>query len=48
MYAGFLLGAVFGLVLSRLKIVDPKSYAFGPTWSSARSSARRGAAVYGG
>ena len=30
MYAGFLLGAVFGLVLSRLKIVDPKSYAFGP------------------
>lgn len=30
MYAGFILGAVFGLVLSRLKIVDPKSYAFGP------------------
>lgn len=30
MYAGFLLGAVFGLVLSRLKIVDPRSYAFGP------------------
>ncbi|KAA1399261.1 prepilin peptidase [Aeromicrobium ginsengisoli] len=30
MYAGFLLGAVFGLVLSRLKIVDSKSYAFGP------------------
>jgi leader peptidase (prepilin peptidase)/N-methyltransferase len=30
MYAGFLLGAVFGLVLSRLKIVDPKAYAFGP------------------
>lgn len=30
MYAGFLLGAVFGLVLSRLRIVDPKSYAFGP------------------
>ncbi len=30
MYAGFLLGAVCGLVLSRLKIVDPKAYAFGP------------------
>lgn len=29
-YAGFLLGAVCGLVLSRLKIVDPKAYAFGP------------------
>ena len=30
MYAGFILGAVFGVLLSRLKIVDPKSYAFGP------------------
>ncbi len=30
MYAGFILGAVFGVVLSRLKLVDPKSYAFGP------------------
>lgn len=30
MYAGFVLGAVFGLTLSRLKIVDPKAYAFGP------------------
>jgi len=30
MYAGFLLGAVFGVVLSRLKIVDSTSYAFGP------------------
>ena len=30
MYAGFILGAVCGLVLSRLKIVDPKAYAFGP------------------
>lgn len=29
-YAGFVLGAVFGLTLSRLKIVDPKAYAFGP------------------
>lgn len=29
-YAGFLLGAVCGLVLSRLKMVDPKAYAFGP------------------
>lgn len=30
MYAGFVLGAVFGLTLSRLRIVDPKAYAFGP------------------
>lgn len=30
MYAGFILGAVFGVVLSRLKIVDAKGYAFGP------------------
>jgi leader peptidase (prepilin peptidase)/N-methyltransferase len=29
-YAGFILGAVLGLVLSRLRIVDPKGYAFGP------------------
>jgi leader peptidase (prepilin peptidase)/N-methyltransferase len=30
MYAGFILGAVIGLVLSRLRIIDPKAYAFGP------------------
>lgn len=30
MYAGFILGAVLGVVLSRLKIVDPQGYAFGP------------------
>ncbi|MGA8987793.1 prepilin peptidase [Aeromicrobium sp.] len=30
MYAGFIIGAVFGLGLARLRIVDPKSYAFGP------------------
>lgn len=30
MYAGFILGAVFGLVLSRLKVIDAKGYAFGP------------------
>jgi len=30
MYAGFLLGAVCGLVLSRLKVVDAKGFAFGP------------------
>ncbi|MCW2798541.1 MAG: prepilin peptidase [Aeromicrobium sp.] len=29
-YGGFVLGAVLGLVLSRLKIVDPRGYAFGP------------------
>lgn len=29
-YAGFILGAVLGVILSRLKIVDPKGYAFGP------------------
>jgi leader peptidase (prepilin peptidase)/N-methyltransferase len=30
MYAGFILGAVFGVILSWLKIVDAKGYAFGP------------------
>lgn len=30
MYAGFILGAVLGLVLARLKIIDPRGYAFGP------------------
>ncbi|MCW2751464.1 MAG: prepilin peptidase [Aeromicrobium sp.] len=29
-YGGFVLGAVLGLLLSKLKIVDPKGYAFGP------------------
>jgi leader peptidase (prepilin peptidase)/N-methyltransferase len=29
-YAGFVLGAVLGVVLSRLKLVDPRGYAFGP------------------
>jgi leader peptidase (prepilin peptidase)/N-methyltransferase len=29
-YGGFVLGAVLGVVLSKLKIVDPKGYAFGP------------------
>lgn len=30
MYAGFILGAVLGIVLARLRIVDPHGYAFGP------------------
>lgn len=30
MYAGFILGGVLGVVLSRLKIIDATSYAFGP------------------
>lgn len=30
MYAGFILGGVFGIVLSRLHLVDARSYAFGP------------------
>lgn len=30
MYAGFILGAVLGVVLSRLKVIDARSYAFGP------------------
>lgn len=30
MYAGFILGAVLGLVLSGLRVVDAKGYAFGP------------------
>ncbi|WP_456694652.1 prepilin peptidase [Aeromicrobium sp. P5_D10] len=29
-YAGFILGAVFGVLLSRLKIIDARAYAFGP------------------
>lgn len=29
-YAGFILGAVLGIVLSRLRVVDAKGYAFGP------------------
>ncbi|AWB92551.1 prepilin peptidase [Aeromicrobium chenweiae] len=29
-YAGFVLGAVLGVVLSRLRLVDPGGYAFGP------------------
>ena len=29
-YGGFILGAVLGVVLSRLKIIDPRGYAFGP------------------
>lgn len=29
-YAGFILGAVIGILLSRLKVIDPKAYAFGP------------------
>jgi leader peptidase (prepilin peptidase)/N-methyltransferase len=29
-YGGFVLGAVLGLLLARLKLVDPKGYAFGP------------------
>ncbi|MRJ77162.1 hypothetical protein GEV29_11485 [Aeromicrobium sp. SMF47] len=29
-YAGFVLGAVLGVVLARLRIVDPQGYAFGP------------------
>ena len=49
MYAGFLLGAVFGLLLSRLKIVDPKAYAFGPYMVvGAVIGAAWGPAVYGG
>ncbi|MEO7398529.1 MAG: hypothetical protein ABIW84_08200, partial [Ilumatobacteraceae bacterium] len=30
MYAGFILGAVLGVLLSLLKIIDSKGYAFGP------------------
>lgn len=29
-YGGFILGAVLGVVLSRLRIIDPRGYAFGP------------------
>lgn len=29
-YGGFVLGALLGLVLARLRIIDPRSYAFGP------------------
>jgi leader peptidase (prepilin peptidase)/N-methyltransferase len=48
MYAGFILGAIFGIVLSRLKIVDPKSYAFGPYMVvGAVIGAAWGSAIYG-
>ncbi|KRC63924.1 hypothetical protein ASE12_03580 [Aeromicrobium sp. Root236] len=48
MYAGFILGAVFGIVLSRLKIVDSKSYAFGPYMVvGAIIGAAWGSALYG-
>ena len=48
MYAGFILGAVFGVVLSRLKIVDSKSYAFGPYMVvGAVIGAAWGSALYG-
>ncbi|CAA9387199.1 MAG: hypothetical protein AVDCRST_MAG06-1346, partial [uncultured Nocardioides sp.] len=30
LYAGFLVGGVVGLVLSRLRVVDRKGYPFGP------------------
>ncbi|MEO6605633.1 MAG: A24 family peptidase [Aeromicrobium sp.] len=30
MYAGFILGAVFGILLSVFRIIDSRSYAFGP------------------
>ena len=30
MYAGFILGAVLGVLLSRLRIIDARGYAFGP------------------
>lgn len=29
-YAGFVLGAVVGLLLARLRLIDPRAYAFGP------------------
>lgn len=29
-YGGFVLGAILGLVLSKLRVVDPRGYAFGP------------------
>ena len=49
MYAGFILGAMCGLVLSRLKIVDPKSYAFGPYMVvGAVVGAAWGRSLYGG
>jgi leader peptidase (prepilin peptidase)/N-methyltransferase len=48
MYAGFILGAIFGIVLSRLEIVDPKSYAFGPYMVvGAVIGAAWGSAIYG-
>jgi leader peptidase (prepilin peptidase)/N-methyltransferase len=48
LYAGFILGAVFGILLSRLKIVDPKSYAFGPYMIvGAVIGAAWGPAIYG-
>lgn len=49
MYAGFILGAVFGVVLSALKIIDSKGYAFGPYMVvGAVIGAAWGSAIYAG
>lgn len=47
MYAGFILGAVFGVVLSLLRIIDSRGYAFGPYMViGAMLGASWGSAIY--
>ncbi|GAA3531770.1 hypothetical protein GCM10022234_31090 [Aeromicrobium panaciterrae] len=47
MYAGFILGAVLGVLLSALKVIDSKSYAFGPYMvAGAVIGAAWGSAIY--
>lgn len=47
-YGGFVLGAVLGIVLSRLGLVDPRGYAFGPYMVvGAVVGAAFGSVVYG-
>ncbi len=49
MYAGFILGAVLGVLLSLLKIIDAKGYAFGPFMvAGAVIGAAWGSTIYAG
>ncbi|NRQ50572.1 prepilin peptidase [Aeromicrobium stalagmiti] len=48
-YAGFILGAVLGVVLARMRVIDPQGYAFGPFMIvGAVIGAAFAPAIYGG